>query len=245
MRAEKLQIIKRAGRCLLNLIYPRRCPVCEAVLEPGKLICKVCREKLLFIEEPVCKKCGKPLDSETAEYCYDCGKKQHSYEAGKAVFLYHGGIRDSLYRYKYSNKREYACFYAAETVRQYGSWIKDRGVDAVVPIPLHKIRQHRRGYNQAELYARMLGEMLELPVFPKALIRVENTRPQKELNDAERKNNLKKAFKCRESIVQSKCILLVDDIYTTGSTIDAAAKELKNAGVEKVFFICVSIGRGL
>ena len=230
---------------MIELIYPRRCPGCETILESGTTICGKCYTKLTYITEPSCKKCGKPLENETAEYCYDCIRKNHAYDSGKAVFAYQGVIKESLYRFKYSDKRDYAYFYAVETVERYGKWIRNRGIDGIVPIPLHRKRRRKRGYNQAELYARFLGELLDIPVHSKMLIRVENTRPQKNLNDAERKNNLKKAFKCRENIVQSKCILLVDDIYTTGSTIDAAAEELKSAGVQTVFFACVSIGRGL
>lgn len=209
------------------------------------MICRNCEAKLIYITEPACKKCGKQLENEIAEYCYDCIRKKHVYDAGKAVFSYQGIIKESLYRFKYSDKRDYAYFYATETAKLYGRWLKSRNIDAIVPIPLHKKRRKKRGYNQAELYARFLGELLDIPVFTKMLIRVENTKPQKNLNDAERKNNLKKAFKYNENIVQSRCILLVDDIYTTGSTIDAAAEELKVAGVQKVYFTCVSIGRGL
>lgn len=241
----KKKVVKNMVNWVIDLIYPRRCPGCETTLNAKTIICNTCQAKLIYIEEPACKKCGKPLDNEVIEYCYDCIRKKHVYDAGKAVFAYQGVIRDSLYRFKYSDKRDYAYFYAIETVERYGKWITNRGVDAIVPIPLHKKRRKKRGYNQAELYARFLGELLDIPVYTKMLIRVEDTKPQKDLNDTERKNNLKKAFKYSENIVQSKCILLVDDIYTTGSTMDAAAEELKVAGVQKVYFACVSIGRGL
>lgn len=236
---------RKLGRWALNLLYPKRCPGCEDVLETGELICRECRMKLLYIREPACKKCGSTLESEQMEYCYDCSRKQHVYEAGKAVFVHQGIIRDSLYRFKYADKRDYAGFYAAETARKYGNWIKSREIDAIVPIPLHKKRRRKRGYNQADLYANELGELLELPVLKNALVRVKNTRPQKDLSALERKNNLKKAFKCNKSIVQSKKLLVVDDIYTTGSTIDAAAGELQKAGAQKIYFASVSIGRGL
>jgi ComF family protein len=241
----KKRAIKKIGSWVINLIYPQRCPGCETILDSDKSICNICRTKIIYIEEPTCKKCGKPLENEIAEFCYDCIRKEHVYDSGKAVFAYQGVIKESLYRFKYSDKRDYAYFYAAETVERYGGWIKNRGIDAIVPIPLHKKRKKQRGYNQAELYARFLGDLMDLPVYTKMLVRLENTKPQKNLNDTERKNNLKKAFKYTGNIVQSKCILLVDDIYTTGSTMDAAAEELKVAGVQKVYFTCVSIGRGL
>ncbi len=232
-------------RKVIDAFYPPRCPICDEISEGEERICPQCRTKLYFIAEPVCKKCSKPLENEQKEYCYDCTGRTHAFEAGKAVFDYRGEMRKSLYRFKYGNKREYAYFYARETVKQYGNWIKERKIEAIIPIPLHQKRKQKRGYNQAELYARFLGEMLELPVLTKVIYRVKETRPQKELDDSGRKNNLKKAFKTTANIVQLPYILLVDDIYTTGSTMDAAAQVLKNAGVQKIFCICISIGRGL
>lgn len=229
---------------VLSIIYPHRCPVCDRIPEYGRRICPECEKELVFIEEPVCKSCGKPLEMEQEEYCYDCNRHAHKYDSGKALLIYQGKVRDSLWRFKYRNRREYAYYYAKKTAEQYGRWILQRGVEAVVPVPLHKQRRKERGYNQAELYARHLGKLLGIPVETRLLFRIKKTVPQKQLDDAQRKNNLKKAFKCAPNIVQFKKILIVDDIYTTGSTIDAAAEAVKCAGVQQVFFVCISIGRG-
>ena len=229
---------------VIAMVYPHRCPVCDGIPEYGERICPECEKKLAFITEPVCKCCGKPLETEREEYCYDCGRHTHRYDSGKALLVYQGKIKDSLWRFKYQNRREYAWYYAAQTAARYGSWIRQRGIEVIVPIPLHKQRRRQRGYNQAELYARHIGRMLGIPVRAELLRRVRQTVPQKQLNDVQRKNNLKKAFKCAPDIVQFKKILIVDDIYTTGSTIDAAAETLKSAGVQQVFFACISIGRG-
>ena len=114
----------------------------------------------------------------------------------------------------------------------------------IVLILLYKKKQKKRGYNQAEVFAKALGEKVGIPVCTDLLTREKNTIPQKELNETERKNNLKNAFKITKNIVQLSYILLVDDIYTTGSTIDAAATVLREAGCKYIYFICVSIGRG-
>ena len=229
----------------LSLMYPLRCPVCDGIPEFGESICPACEKKLVFIREPFCMKCGKPLEDGRTEFCYDCTVKKHAFESGRALFVYQGIVKDSLYRFKYQNKREYACFYAQCTFRQYGRWIRRMGIEAVIPIPLHKRRMRERGYNQAGLYAKYLGKELGLPVEDDFLIRVRYTTPQKELNENQRKNNLKKAFKCQRNVVQFKKILLVDDIFTTGSTMDAAAEALMSTGIQKVYFSCISIGRGL
>ena len=104
---------------LFNIVFPPRCPVCDEVIYVGKDTCEDCRKKVVCIGEPSCKKCGKPLEDQRREYCTDCMKKKHYFSQGKAVFVYQGEICQSMYRFKYSNKREYAVFYAKEAVRVY------------------------------------------------------------------------------------------------------------------------------
>ena len=224
-------------------LYPNRCPVCGKVLH-DTLICPVCRKKLKYVKQPVCFSCGKPLIEDSKEYCVDCRKNHHEFYQGKAVFCYQGSVRDMLYRYKYSNRRDYTEFFAQEAERMYADWIKQCAVEAIVPIPLSKKKKRSRGYNQAEIFAKRLAELTGLPCVKKLLIRTRDTAPQKQLSVLERKNNLKNAFKITQNIVKLNRVLLVDDIYTTGSTIDAAANALKQAGVKEVYFLCISIGQG-
>lgn len=229
---------------LISFVFPRRCPVCDEILFTGSYICEDCRRKISFMKEPVCKRCGKTLEQERQEYCSDCMRKKHYFVQGKAVFEYQEEMKKSMYRFKYSNKREYADYYGLEAVRLYGAWIKRREIEAIVPVPMYIWKKRRRGYNQAEVFANRLGQLLQLPVECNLVKRIRNTRPQKELNDVGRKENLKKAFKIVPNIVKYKKILLIDDIYTTGCTIDAVAEVLLKAGVKEVYFICICIGRG-
>ena len=228
---------------LSNIVFPPRCPVCDEVIY-GKDTCEDCRKKVICIGEPSCKKCGKPLEDQRREYCTDCMRKKHYFSQGKAVFVYQGEIRQSMYRFKYSNKREYADFYAKEAVRIYGDWIRGKQIEAIVPVPMYRLKEKGRGYNQAAVFARTLGEKMNLPVEKRMVKRIRNTTPQKELNDVERKINLKKAFQLVPNIVKYRKILIVDDIYTTGSTIDAVAEVLLQAGVDEIYFLCISIGEG-
>lgn len=223
-------------------LYPNRCPVCDKVLYDTD-ICPECRKKLKYVKQPTCFSCGKPLDDNHMEYCEDCRKNIHQFRQGKAVFCYQGKVRGMLYRYKYSNRRDYTDFFAKEAARMYADWIRRQAIEMIVPVPLSAKKMRKRGYNQAELFAKRLAELLELPCEGKLLVRTRDTAPQKQLSAKERKNNLKNAFKINENIVKSNKVLLVDDIYTTGSTIDAAALALKRAGLE-VYFLCISIGQG-
>ena len=120
-------------------------------------------------------------------------------------------MKQSIYRFKDGGRREYAEFYAKESARLYGDWIKRKDIQAIIPIPIHRHKRYKRGYNQAEVYAKELGKQCGLPIDSKTLIRVVDTLPQKTLSDRERKNNLKKALKIGVDGVQWKRVLVVDD----------------------------------
>ncbi len=232
---------------LLHLLYPKRCPICDRIVYTPLMsreypICSTCQDRVEYASEPSCKKCGKPLTDERREFCQDCTRHNHLFDQGKALWVYKGCVKESIYRLKYGNRREYALSYAQELARRYGSWIRRRKIEVLVPIPLHRKRRRQRGYNQAELIARELGRILELPVDARALMRHHNTKPQKELDDKERRSNLKEAFGASET--PWRRVLLVDDIYTTGSTMDGASGALRKAGVTEIYFLSVSIGRG-
>ena len=228
-----------------GLLYPRRCPVCqEAVEERGGRVCAVCRTKLPYVRMHFCQRCGKPLLLEEEEYCRDCRRKEHQFEKGRAPFLYDKVMQASIAGYKYGGRREYAAFYAEEILNRCAKDMLGWQGAVFLPIPLHSSRRRRRGFNQAELLAKELTKRSGIPTDAGVLVRRKKTRAQKELNDQERLTNLKDAFSVRKGRVPYQNIILVDDIYTTGSTIDAAARVLKENGAEKVYFVCICVGNG-
>ena len=229
---------------LVSIFFPRRCPVCDTAVPYGEKICKSCMEEVIYINEPSCKKCGKQLENERQEYCGDCNRKRHFYEQGKALFSYQKEMKLSMYRFKYSGRREYADFFAEEVARKYGRWIMQREIDVIVPVPMYAAKKRNRGYNQAEVFAKALAREMMLPVDVDLIARKKNTMPQKSLNDRQRKDNLKGAFQVRTNIVKYSKILLVDDIYTTGATIDAIAELLKKSGAKEVYFLSICVGEG-
>lgn len=221
----------------LDILFPRRCPVCDdAVDRPGSLVCSGCEGIFNTISDPYCLKCGRPMIDETKRLCDDCSIRMQEYTRGRALFEYNEELKESIYRFKYGGRQEYADYYAERMNSFLGPWIRSIEPDALVPIPLHKSRMKKRGYNQAGLLAGRLSELTGIPVRDDVLIRCSKTVVQKGLGAAARQNNLKKALKIGSDVVKLKNIVLIDDIYTTGSTMNAAASCIRRAGVNNVYF---------
>lgn len=188
-------------------------------------------------------KCGKPVLEAEKEYCPDCEKHNLSYDQGKSVWVHKGAVAKSIYQFKYKNKRNYGKIFAREMGTLYMDQIKRWEIQEIIPVPIHKKRRRKRGYNQTEIVVDELGKILGLPVNKKAVVRIHNTTPQKNLDRINRVENLKEAFEILPDYKPLKKILIVDDIYTTGSTIHTIAKILKENGAEKVYFLTISIGQ--
>lgn len=141
---------------------------------------------------------------------------------------------------KYSNRAEYAAFYAGAMAKRWGPWLQSLGADALLPVPIHRIRLAKRGYNQAGLIARELSALIHIPVYEDYMVRSRNTVPQKLFDKKRREINVKKAFNVGKNGVKLKTVIVVDDIFTTGSTIDELSRVLKKIGVEKIYFITIT-----
>lgn len=243
--SEPIGTIFKIKDIVLSFIFPKTCPVCDKVIGHDKTICADCIKKIQYISEPRCKKCGKSLKDSEKEYCIDCEKNHHLYKCGIAAFLYDDVISKSIYRFKYHNRRTYAEFYGEAIAKMYGALIRSWHADVIIPVPIHEKKLIKRGYNQAGLIAKKLGENLGMNVDESVLLRTVNTRPQKEMTKAERRKNLEKAFKISRNVVKYKKVILVDDIYTTGSTIDECTRALLGAGIQAVYFVSLSIGAGI
>lgn len=198
-----------------------------------------------IVQEPRCKKYGKGISSFEKEYCYDCGRTDHSFEYGWALYHYNEAMRASVSRFKYKNKREYKDWYVEELLKRYGKRLQALRADVIIPVPLHSSKRRHRGYNQAELIAVGLSRGLGIPMDTRGLRRSLKTVPQKKLGPKERLKNLQRAFRTdKRYLKRVRRVILVDDIYTTGSTIEACTRVLKAAGVKEVYFICLCIGKG-
>ena len=230
---------------VISLLFPRRCPVCDRAVKPyGALACRECEAKVRYVTEPVCYKCGKPLEDDTKEYCYDCAHTRHYYDRGFSLFEYRS-VADSIYRFKYKGRQEYAPWYGEKICERLGNTIRAIDPDALIPVPIHKSKMRTRGYNQAFLLAREISGRMNIPVYDGLIIRDKKTAPLKEYTPAERNNILRGAFKITANDVKLKTIIIIDDIYTTGATMDEVSESVKTVGAQKVYFITLAIGKGL
>ncbi|OXT08732.1 amidophosphoribosyltransferase [Thermoanaerobacterium thermosaccharolyticum] len=226
----------------LDLLFPPKtnCILCGKMIREGK-ICDDCESKLPFISGNTCIVCGKPID--TGEKCPDCMEYEHIFSRSISAFEYDETMKSLIARFKYYKERNLSEFFA-EYMYKY---IKDADIkfDVIVPVPLHRTKLDERGYNQAELLARELSYRFDI-IMSKPLRRIRNTKSQTEFSREERMKNLKGAFKVvYEDMVKNKIILLVDDVLTTGSTLDECAKVLKEGGAKDVFATTIATGRNV
>lgn len=233
--------MKRFLEKMSDIFYPRRCPVCQKILKDQKrMICPQCETMLHPIGHPRCFKCGKSV--EKGEFCRDCQKRKHMFEQGRGIFVYDSSMRRSVTRYKYYGCREYGDFYAKAMYRYAKMELREWKPDLIVPVPVHRSKERMRGFNQAAYLAERISRYTGIPADMGLVQKNIKTKSQKKLNALQRRKNLEKAF-CVTGDVRGKDILVIDDVYTTGSTIDAMASCLKKKGAENVYFLTVCIGR--
>jgi phosphoribosyl transferase domain protein len=224
---------------IIDSVYPRRCIVCNDYLiinSDNKWFCKNCSSIPLAEENYIlCKKCGSII--EHFGNCARCNENKVYYDKGYALYEYEGSLRDILIKYKFNGKKYYADF----LIQEMTAYARNRNIlnyDYITCVPLHRVKKNLRGYNQSELPAKGLAMNLEIE-YKELLVKIKNTKQQSSLSAKDRELNIKNAFVCNENL-NGKCILIIDDVITTGSTINECCKVLKNAGASKVDFIVIA-----
>ena len=220
---------------LVSVIWAPACAACREPLEAPSagVVCAGCWGSIAWIRPPVCESCGEPLPSwrtisADASRCARCRRRGSRIARAAAVGAYEGALRDIVHALKYDRRRSLAAPLAA-LMRQHGSGVLD-GADACVPVPLHWARRQTRGFNQASELAGHLG----IPRL-EALARRRYTTTQTELPEARRHANVRGAFRVRPGVaVANLVIVLVDDVSTTGATLEACAAALREAGAREV-----------
>lgn len=235
-------MIKRIGIFLESVLFPCDCPFCGRIMDNrGDLVCGYCLRNLPFITGHRCLCCGKSVDAENI-YCDDCETSHHVYEEGRAVFKYEGMVSEAILKFKYHGRKDFGKYFTYWMVKCLKSWIADKHIDVIVPVPIHKKRMKKRGYNQAAIVAMQMAEALCIEYNDHSIVRIKNTIPQKKLTLMGRMGNMQKAFDMADKALKNKRVLIVDDIYTTGMTIDIMSICVLDSGADKVYFAAISQG---
>ncbi len=215
---------------LANLFYPQRCVGCSR--RASDVLCRECLEALPFIGRPVCERCGTPTAFEVYG-CNECRDKDFGFDGARASLRYEGVGKELVHALKYKGYTRVVEKVMAPLI---ASLLDGGRFDLVVPVPLHRSRLARRGFNQAELIARGVGQRINTPVLDKLKV-VRRTRDQVELSGEARRANVAGAYEVRGPVAGR--IVLVDDVFTTGATSSECARVLRKAGAKEVHVLAL------
>lgn len=238
MHSNGRTLVKTLGTDLLDFIFPGYCYICNVSLHsPDKYLCSSCLEKMPALPTPFCSSCKIFLDDLPAGH--NCERPLHSVYS---LWTYAEGVETLVHKFKYEGKvglgKRLGQFLAQQLSTQ-SFWAE---IETLVPVPLHPSRKRERGYNQAEVLAQSIAGCTEVKLLSKALRRYRNTQDQTHLSAAQRKENVRDAFQVSERIdFSKKTIMLVDDVITTGATLNECAKTLKQNGAKKVYACTLAV----
>ncbi len=218
----------------LDCFFPRACVGCGRI---GSYMCSRCEADLPFLVGPLCPRCGQPQIS--GILCASCAVHPSSIEAIRSVFRFEGTARRAVHELKYHNLRA-----IAPTLASYiATCMTEAGMtaDVMVPVPLHPSHERLRGYNQAAILAREVGKLHNMRVLPRSLRRAGTSTSQvRTKNVEERRRNVRGAFRWADSPLLGSTVMLIDDVCTTGATLDACASAIREAGATRVVALTVA-----
>ena len=222
---------------LLQLLYPSRCLGCQAPVESGELLCPACDTRLPRHLPPYCQRCGGAVEGawDATPTCGICRQTAWVFRRARSAYRFEGVIRDCLHRVKYQGYRRLGERLGDWLAAYAASILSAEDVDVVLPVPLAPARQADRGFNQAELLARPVAAALGRPLDQRSVVRRGHAPPQVGLTRSARQDNVRTAFTVRHpAAVAGHQILLIDDVFTTGATVDSASCALRAAGAASV-----------
>lgn len=227
------QRINRLFWTAMDWLYPPHCGGCGTT---GSRWCQDCDASVLLLEPPYCGVCGMPRQE--IGVCDDCRSHPPLLTGIRSWGWYAGPLRHALIELKFENKIDLGEVFADKLFELYlhCNW----QIDHIIPIPVSRSRRFQRGYNQVELIAKPLSDMSNIPYKPTALKRIKDTESQVRLSHSERIKNVQDAFVADSSEVDQSACLLVDDIVTTGATLENATKALLAAGASSVYALTVA-----
>lgn len=224
---------------VLSLLFPWRCPGCDQLLPYPVPVCETCALTLKRIAKPLCIRCGDPFPEHwRVRICPDCRTRRSPVTRIRSVFYYEGLAQQMIRDAKYKRKARPLRFFAEQLFLFFCSeWTAP--IDAIVPVPLHRMREWERTFNQAEILSREVSRLTGLPLW-QPLRKIKPTPPQSLLSGTARRANLAGTFRLDGSVSAPKSVLLIDDVVTTGATLEECARILRTAGVRKVHALTVA-----
>jgi competence protein ComFC len=230
--------LENIPNALLDLLFPPHCVACQSL---GVWLCSNCQGKIEIILPPVCPICGLPSEDPqtfggSTSVCERCQTLPLQLDGLRAYAFHAGPLRKAIHQFKYQDLRSLASPLGKLMSQGWATLTpSDLSIDAIVPVPLHPTRQRQRGYNQAALLATEVGVHLQLPIIQDVLVRTKATAPQVDLAAQERRANVQDAFRCTGNSLSGKHVMLIDDVCTTGSTLESACATLREAGTRSVW----------
>ncbi|MBF0623444.1 MAG: ComF family protein [Magnetococcales bacterium] len=231
--------LRQGWTLLLDFLLPHACPLCRCRVEAPFAPCPDCRKGLPPQPDTLCLRCGGPTVG-PEQGCGQCLGNPMAPDAFHCAFDYADPVRGLIHGFKYGDHGEWAAGLGDLCWARTGAALAWEEPDALVPMPLHYVRLVQRRYNQSALLAGVLARYLDRPMVTAALRRVRRTTPQAGLNARQRRLNMQGAFVARQSLVAGRSLLLVDDVVTTGATMAAAVRALKQAGAARVAVVCLA-----
>lgn len=236
----KLSWLKSLLADLAGLIYPNVCQFCEKEIATAKegYVCKRCRSDIKYIEPPFCERCGKPYDgSITVKFiCSDCKSSKIYFDRARSAVGYDGIVKKALHLYKYRSALWIEPMLAQILTTTMQKDLDSSKWDSIIPVPLHFVKFNERGFNQSERLSKSISKVTAIPVNKNVLKRIKYTETQTALDKTKRSENVKNAFLVKDNSgwMNGKKIILVDDVMTTGATVNECARMLRRAGVAKI-----------
>lgn len=223
----------------LDYIFPPYCLTCGSheVYQTGYFICKECFDSISFISHPFCLRCGKPFLTESVRdhLCGDCLIQEPYFNQVRALGKYEGTLEKIIHLFKYHQKFSLENIFELLLENNQKNGVNFYSYDLLIPVPLHVSRLRQRGFNQAVLLGKILHKKYQVPLQTTVLKRIVCTLPQVNLQVKERRDNVRNAFQVNgPGTVKNKAILLLDDVYTTGATMNECARVLKKSGASQV-----------
>lgn len=233
-------MLQNIVKSALNILWPLYCQACKKRLEIDSKIhlCPDCLAKIRFNKLPFCKKCGRSLEGHNSysDYCHSCQKNEFNFERAYSACLYEGILKELLHEFKYNKNMQAGNTLSAILLKFFEENLFEKNFDFIVPIPLFAAKEREREFNQAEILARPISKKFLITLSKSILVKFKPTPSQTTLTKEKRFLSQKDVFKVlHPEAFYKKKLLIIDDIMTTGATINEAARTLKKSGAQDVY----------